>query len=471
MSEDSNEMLNESSSHREDSDEEDGGYDNDILRILLSTDNHLGYCEKDSIRGIDSFAAFEEVLRIAKWKGVDCVLFSGDLFHENKPSRLTLHRTMEILRRYCMGPNAVRFQIVSDQAENFRSAANKCVNFEDEFYSVDLPIFSIHGNHDDPARETGSTETLAALDLLAVSNLVNYFGRQDDINNVTISPILMKKGETKVALFGLGSMRDERLNRMWTERKVKFMRPQVLASQNEQGYASDDEEDGDDEKIEGWFNIFTLHQNRDLGRGSKNCIHESMIPEWMDLVVWGHEHECLVEPTESVIGTYRITQPGSSVATSLTSGESTRKKVGLLEVKGPQFRLTPIPLSQVRGFAIKEISLRDIEHPKLDQADPKIDERVSDVLRTHVNELINDARNKFQELVQEAESHQLSSSHNFRKLPELKYTIAHPHMVLVRLKVEHSGFSALNNQRFGGQFVSEVVRKQTFQCEGQKEKE
>jgi double-strand break repair protein MRE11 len=58
----------------------------------------------------------------------------------------------------------------------------------------------------------------------------------------------MKKSETKVALFGLGSMRDERLNRMWTERKVKVMRPQVLASQNEQGYASDDEEDGDDEK-------------------------------------------------------------------------------------------------------------------------------------------------------------------------------------------------------------------------------
>lgn len=35
-------------------------------------------------------------------------------------------------------------------------------------------------------------------------------------------------------------------------------------------------------------------QNRDLGRGKKNCIHESMIPEWIDLVIWGHEHECQV---------------------------------------------------------------------------------------------------------------------------------------------------------------------------------
>ena len=32
-----------------------------------------------------------------------------------------------------------------------------------------------------------------------------------------------------------------------------------------------------------------------------------------------------------------------------------------------------------------------------------------------------------------------------------------PEHVLVRLKVEHSGFSTLNNQRFGSRFVGEVV--------------
>lgn len=40
--------------------------DEDTLRILVSTDNHLGYCERDPIRGFDSFAAFEEVLQLAK---------------------------------------------------------------------------------------------------------------------------------------------------------------------------------------------------------------------------------------------------------------------------------------------------------------------------------------------------------------------------------------------------------------------
>lgn len=199
---------------------------------------------------------------------------------------------------------------------------------------VDLPIFTIHGNHEDPTRD-GGPELLSAVDLLSVSNLVNYFGRQDEVDNVKVSPVLLQKGDTKVALYGMGSMRDERLNRMWQGKKVKFLRP-------ERGSTNDDD---CDEKQ--WFNIFTLHQNRDLGRGSKNCVHESMIPEWMDLVVWGHEHECLINPAESLVGTFRITQPGSSVATSLTAGESRKKSVGLLEIKGQQFRLKALTLGSV----------------------------------------------------------------------------------------------------------------------------
>jgi double-strand break repair protein MRE11 len=40
--------------------------DEDTFRIMLSTDNHLGYAERDPVRGMDSFAAFEEVLYLAK---------------------------------------------------------------------------------------------------------------------------------------------------------------------------------------------------------------------------------------------------------------------------------------------------------------------------------------------------------------------------------------------------------------------
>ena len=201
------------------------------------------------------------------------------------------------------------------------------------------------------------------------------------MDNVKVSPILLQKGETKVALYGMGSMRDERLNRMWQGKKVKFLRPD-----------QDQTEDEDEYGESNWFNIFTLHQNRDLGRGSKNCVHESMIPEWMDLVVWGHEHECLINPSESLVGTFRITQPGSSVATSLTAGESRRKHVGLVEIKGHQFRLKSIPLSSVRSFAVGEVSLGEKAREAggvLDVEDPKVEERISDLLAAEVDALVS----------------------------------------------------------------------------------
>ena len=87
----------------EDDDEEEEDPDASVLRILLSTDNHLGYLERDPIRGRDSFAAFEEVLSLARTHGVDMVLLSGDLFHENKPSRKTLHAVSSCVGRLLFG--------------------------------------------------------------------------------------------------------------------------------------------------------------------------------------------------------------------------------------------------------------------------------------------------------------------------------------------------------------------------------
>lgn len=73
--------------------------DESVLRILLSTDNHLGYLERDAIRGGDSFAAFEEVLSVARHHKADMVLLAGDLFHDNKPSRKTLHTVRFVVWR------------------------------------------------------------------------------------------------------------------------------------------------------------------------------------------------------------------------------------------------------------------------------------------------------------------------------------------------------------------------------------
>jgi len=39
---------------------------------------------------------------------------------------------------------------------------------------------------------------LAALDLLAASNYVNYFGKNTQIDDISIRPLLFQKGDTKV---------------------------------------------------------------------------------------------------------------------------------------------------------------------------------------------------------------------------------------------------------------------------------
>lgn len=51
----------------------------DVMSILVATDSHLGYEERDPVRGMDSFAAFEEVLLLAKENKADFVLLGESL--------------------------------------------------------------------------------------------------------------------------------------------------------------------------------------------------------------------------------------------------------------------------------------------------------------------------------------------------------------------------------------------------------
>jgi DNA repair exonuclease SbcCD nuclease subunit len=91
---------------------------------MISTDNHVGYLETDPIRGNDSFASFREMLQHARANQVDFVLLGGDLFHDNKPSRQTLCRTVNILRQFAFGENPITFEIISDQAKNFPTTSD-----------------------------------------------------------------------------------------------------------------------------------------------------------------------------------------------------------------------------------------------------------------------------------------------------------------------------------------------------------
>ncbi|KAH8101778.1 Metallo-dependent phosphatase-like protein [Cristinia sonorae] len=404
----------------------------DTFRILLATDNHIGYGERDPVRGQDSINTFKEILQLAVKHDVDFVLLAGDLFHENRPSRDTLYQVTALLREYCLNDKPVQIELLSDPNEGKAAEFSfPAVNYEDPNLNVGMPVFSIHGNHDDPqgaGPKSSQQGALCALDMLSVSGLINYMGKIDlPVNDadalntgIAVKPVLLRKGNSRLALYGIGNVKDQRLHFELRSNRVRMFMPK-------------DKED--------WFNILLLHQNR-VPHGPHQSVPEGMFDDSIDLVVWGHEHDCRIEP-EIVAGKrYRITQPGSSVATSLGDGESIEKHVGLLEICGKDYKLTPIPLRTVRPFVLDECSLDEAaEDEGLDLSDKM---EISKYLKKRVDELINKANALWDE-------------RNARAVEEGEQE--YPRMLpLIRLKVDTTGVSEMSNPvRFGQEFQGRIA--------------
>jgi double-strand break repair protein MRE11 len=102
---------------------------------------------------------------------------------------------------------------------------------------------------------------LSALDLLSVTGLVNYFGKVElptsdatagrsatnagnplTEDGIRIKPVLLQKGRTRIALYGMGNIKDERMHYELRANRVRMFRPA--------------------EEPHSWFNILAIHQNR-----------------------------------------------------------------------------------------------------------------------------------------------------------------------------------------------------------------
>ncbi|KAG5519431.1 hypothetical protein PMAC_002058 [Pneumocystis sp. 'macacae'] len=391
--------------------EDTGTDESSTIRILVSTDNHVGYLEKDPIRGNDSHNTFDEVMKCARTNDVDMVILCGDLFHENKPSRKAMYQVMRSLRLNCLGERPCELEILSDQSVVSRDAALGHINVEDPEINIAVPVFSIHGNHDDPSGE----DRLCALDILQMSGLINYFGQVPENDNITVRPILIKKGNTKFALYGLSNIRDERLYRSFKQGNVRFMRPDV--------------------DPDSWFNVIVVHQNH-TSHTETGYLPENFIPDFFDLVLWGHEHECIIDPVYNPQQNFYVVQPGSSVATSLCPGEAVSKHIAIFSIIKKSFSMEKIRLKTVRPFIMKDISLYENIAIKPNTNNKSI---VTAFLIEKVQEAIEEALNEWK---------------SFQE----PYYKEDPPLPLIRLKVEYSlEYQVENPQRFSNRFVGKVA--------------
>ncbi|KAI2642075.1 double-strand break repair protein mus-23 [Xylaria nigripes] len=390
----------------------------DTIRILIATDNHVGYEERNPIRQDDSWKTFDEVMNLARTEDVDMVLLAGDLFHDNKPSRLSMYHVMRSLRQNCLGMKPCELQFLSDANEVFASAFGH-VNYEDPDINISIPVFSIHGNHDDPSGQGN----YCSLDLLQVAGLLNYYGRTPKVDEIDVKPVLLQKGQTKLALYGISNVRDERMFRNFRDHKVKWFRP--------------------NQQSEDWFNLLAVHQNHHA-RGPTSYLPENMLPEWLDLVVWGHEHECLIDPQHNPETGFHVMQPGSSVATSLVPGEAVPKHVAVLSVTGKDFSVKKHRLKSVRPFVAAEIVLATDERFKgLERMKDNRQELTKRLVRI-VEKMIEQANAEWDSM-QEGDIEE-----NERPRP------------LIRLKVEYTApeggrYDIENPQRFSNRFSDKVA--------------
>ncbi|AAS53924.1 AFR553Cp [Eremothecium gossypii ATCC 10895] len=389
------------------------------IRILVTTDNHVGYNETDPITGDDSWQTFHEIMMLAREKHVDMVLQGGDLFHVNKPSKRALYQVMRTLRLACMGERACELELVSDPARVFNYNEFSEVNYEDGNFNIDVPVFAIAGNHDDASGQG----LLTPMDLLQVCGLVNHFGKVGQTDNIELNPLLFRKGGTQLALYGLASIRDERLFRTFKEGNVRFNVPA--------GQADD------------WFNLMCVHQNHS-SHANTAFLPEAVLPDFLDMVVWGHEHECIPHLMHNASKGFDVLQPGSSVATALSDGESKEKHVFILELqRGERPRLVPLPLTTVRPFIMEDISLKDVEGLK-----PHDKEAIAKYLVEQVERLIERARATSAERLHAARR----EGNGEDMLP------------LIRLRVNYAAgpgapmdYQVENPRRFSNRFVGKVA--------------
>ena len=164
------------------------------------------------------------------------------------------------------------------------------------------------------------------------------------------------------------------------------------------------------------------------------------------MVIWGHEHECLIDPKYNAEMNFHVVQPGSSVATSLMPGEAVPKHVAVLSVTGRDFKVDTVRLKSVRPFVMREIVLA--EEKEAVRLAKKANNRseLTRFLEGIVEEMIQQANKEWEDAQGDEERDE------DEEIPK----------PLIRLRVEYTApeggsFDCENPQRFSNRFQGKVA--------------
>ena len=162
------------------------------------------------------------------------------------------------------------------------------------------------------------------------------------------------------------------------------------------------------------------------------------------MVIWGHEHECKIDPAYNPAQNFHVMQPGSSIATSLMPGEAVPKHVAVLSITGRDYTVEPIRLKTVRPFVMREIVLSQEEKALKLAKKPNNRTLLTEFLTKIVDEMIEQAYEEWRAAQGDDERDEV------------------PPLPLIRLRVEYTApeggnFDCENPQRFSNRFNERVA--------------
>lgn len=164
------------------------------------------------------------------------------------------------------------------------------------------------------------------------------------------------------------------------------------------------------------------------------------MPDFLDLVIWGHEHECRIRPEFNELQQFFVTQPGSSVVTSLSESELAPKHVAVIKIHGKKFKLEPQPLRTVRPFMMDTVVLGELKDIR--DTDKNAEIKLETFLTRRIDRIIDECnKNRY-------------------------YCEKQPNKPLVRIKIDFTGtnFEPINEIRFAQKMVAKLANpKNIFQ--------